>query len=165
MNLRCGRGQKKKRRIEKQRKDDGRRLELRCKWTTETSEKIEGLFLFLLEQLPEEAQIGTVDLGLYTESTRDTDNGPSSSTQALEDYTQKAPKVPAAHFASEQWLLTAWNISIKLGTLVPHAHGYKICLTFLYFCPVKVAGAGWRRGVTVAMVIKRRPYVQKWCSR
>ena len=38
---------------------------------TETSEKIEGLFLFLLEQLPEEAQIATVDLGLYTERTRD----------------------------------------------------------------------------------------------
>ena len=51
---------------------------------TETSEKIEGLFLFWLEQLPEEAQIATVDLGLYTECTRDTDNGPSSSTQASE---------------------------------------------------------------------------------
>ena len=28
----------------------------------------------------------------------------------------------------------------------------------------KVARVGWRRGVTVAMVIKWRPYVQKWCS-
>ena len=60
---------------------------------TETSEKIEGLFLFWLEPLPEEAQIATVDLGLYTECTRDTDNGPSSSTQALEGYiASHAPK-------------------------------------------------------------------------
>ena len=29
---------------------------------------------------------------------------------------------------------------------------------------LKVAQAGWRRGVTVARVIKWRPYVQKWCS-
>ena len=29
---------------------------------------------------------------------------------------------------------------------------------------IKVARAGWRRDVTVAMVIKWRPYVQKWCS-
>ena len=51
---------------------------------TETSEKIEGLFLFQLEQLLEEAQIATVDLGLCTECARDTDNGLSSSTQASE---------------------------------------------------------------------------------
>ena len=28
----------------------------------------------------------------------------------------------------------------------------------------KVARVGWRRGVTVVMVIKWRPYIQKWCS-
>ena len=31
--------------------------------------------------------------------------------------------------------LTAWSISMKFGTLIHHAHGYKIIPQIFYICP------------------------------
>ena len=51
---------------------------------------------------------------------------------------------------AETWLLPGEKIDVD---------GYK----WIGF-QERVARAAWRRGVIVAMVIKWRPYVQKWCS-